>query len=139
VKLFLDTSVLLAACGSIAGASREIFHRIEFNDWRLISTPYVIEEVQQNLPKLTAHAPDEWTKFRPALLLMDDIIALDRPAVFEPSKDRPILFSALVWADVLLTLDQNDFGGLMNKAFYGLRILRPAAFLEEERVLGRLV
>lgn len=48
---------------------------------------------------------------------MDDVLTLDRPAVFLAGKDRPILFGALAWADVLLTLDQNDFGALMDKHF----------------------
>jgi len=39
------------------------------------------------------------------------------PAVFPSGKDRPILFSALAWADILLTLDWGDFGGLMDKPF----------------------
>lgn len=70
---------------------------------------------------------------------MDDILTLDRPAVFHAGKDRPILFSALAWADVLLTLDQGDFGGLMKQPFYGLRIIKPGKFLEQERAAGRLL
>jgi hypothetical protein len=58
--------------------------------------------------------------------------------VFEPAKDRPILFSALAWADVLLTLDRADFGALMDSSFYGLRVLRPGVFLEQERAAGRM-
>ncbi len=63
---------------------------------------------------------------------------MDRPVVFGPAKDRPILFSALAWADVLLTLDRGDFGPLMDKAFYGLSITRPGTFLAREDAAGRL-
>ena len=56
MKLFLDTSVLLAACGSEKGASREVFRLAPLNDWTLITTPYVLEETERNLPKLTAAA-----------------------------------------------------------------------------------
>ena len=52
MRLFLDTSVLLAASGSATGASRELFNRAPANDWRLIATPYVIEEVLRNLSLL---------------------------------------------------------------------------------------
>jgi predicted nucleic acid-binding protein len=52
MKLFLDTSVLLAASGSSDGASREIFRLAPFNGWTLLATPYVVEEVLRNLPKL---------------------------------------------------------------------------------------
>ncbi|MHB1155530.1 MAG: hypothetical protein ACYC26_01695 [Phycisphaerales bacterium] len=48
---------------------------------------------------------------------MDDVVTLDRPALFPIAKDRSILFSALAWADVLLTLDRDDFGTLMNQSF----------------------
>jgi predicted nucleic acid-binding protein len=138
VRLFLDTSVLLAASGSAAGASREIFRRASANRWLLVSTPYVIEEVLRNLPALPASASAQWASLRPELLLMDDVLTLDRPAVFQAAKDRPILFSALAWADVLLTLDRGDFGGLMDAPSYGLSVIRPGVFLERERAAGRL-
>lgn len=50
-----------------------------------------------------------------------DVWTLDRPAVFGPAKDRPVLFTAAAWADVLLTLDRADFGSLIGTRFYGLQ------------------
>jgi hypothetical protein len=138
VRLFLDSSVLLSACGSATGASREIFHRARSNGWILIATPYGLEEVLRNLPELAASASADWAALRPALLIMDDVLTLDRPVVFAVAKDRPILFSALAWADVLLTLDESDFGGFMDKPFYGLAVLRPGVFLQREQAIGRL-
>ena len=72
MRLFLDSSVLLAASGSASGASREVFNRAISQGW---------------------------------ILIMDDVLTIDRPVVFDVGKDRPILFSALAWADVLLTLE----------------------------------
>lgn len=138
MTLFLDSSVVLAACGSVAGASREIFRCAPSNNWVLVATPYVIEEVLYNLPDLPPSASRDWAHLRPQLTLTDDVLTLDRPAVFEPAKDRPILFSALAWADVLLTLDQVHFGNWMGRSFYDLQILRPGTFLERERNAGRL-
>jgi hypothetical protein len=69
---------------------------------------------------------------------MDDVLTLDRPAVFLAGKDRPILFSAMAWADILLTLDRADFGGLMDSPFYGLLVFKPGVFLERERTAGQL-
>lgn len=138
MRLFLDTSVLLAASGSATGASREIFRRTSANNWVLITTPYALEEVIRNLPDLAPSASADWAALRPALLIMDDVLTPDRPAVFPVSKDRPILLSALAWADILLTLDEQDFGGLMDNPFYGLLVLRPGAFLQRERAAGRL-
>jgi hypothetical protein len=65
--------------------------------------------------------------------IKNDILTLHFPSVFAPSKDRPILFSAFAWADVLLTLDRHDFGPLIGKTFYGLPILTPGMFLESLR------
>jgi hypothetical protein len=66
------------------------------------------------------------------------VLTLDRAAVFPAGKDRPVLFGALAWADVLLTLDRADFGALLGGEFYGLHVLSPAAFLRRERSAGRL-
>ena len=63
---------------------------------------------------------------------------MDRPAVFGPAKDRPVLFTAAAWAEVLLTLDRGDFGAVMESGFYGLEVLTPGDFLERERAAGRL-
>jgi hypothetical protein len=138
MRLFLDTSVLLAACGSAKGASREVFRLASAHDWALIATPYVIEEVLHNLPLLPANATSAWGHLRAALTVRDDILTLDRAAVFPASKDRPVLFGGLAWSDVLLTLDKADFGRLLGGEFYGLPILTPGAFLSRERAAGRL-
>jgi hypothetical protein len=68
----------------------------------------------------------------------DDVLTLDKAAVFEPAKDRPILFTALAWSDVLLTLDRDDFGAMLGGTFYGLSILTPGMFLERQRATGSL-
>jgi hypothetical protein len=95
--------------------------------------------VLRNLPDFPPFASSNWARLRPSLLVMDDVLTLDRPAVFPAGKDRPILFSALAWADILLTLDLGDFGGLMDKPFYGLLVLKPGIFMERERAAGRLL
>jgi len=138
VRLLLDTSVLLAASASAQGASREIFRRSTTHDWTLIATPYIIEESLRNLSQLPPTASADWASLRSTLVLMDDVVTLDRPALFPAAKDRPILFSALAWADVLLTLDREDFGELLGQSFYGLAVLTPGRYLEQERTAGRL-
>jgi hypothetical protein len=110
VKLFLDTSVLLAATASTQGASRELFRLANPNGWVLMTSPYVLEEVGRNLTGFPLSVSGQWIGLRSDLLLMDDILTLDRPVVFSAGKDRPVLFSALAWADALLTLDSGDFG-----------------------------
>jgi predicted nucleic acid-binding protein len=133
VRLFLDTSVLLAACGSAHGASREIFRLGPIAPWTLVTTPYVLHEVESNLDRLDDAAKPAWLQFQEILEVRNDILTLNRPAVFGPSKDRPILFSALAWADVLLTLDRHDFGSLLGQTFYGLAVMTPGLFLESRK------
>ena len=138
MRLFLDTSVLLAASGSANGASREIFRLASPNQWTLIATPYVVEEVRRNLSNFPGSAGADWSRLRGELLRVDDVFTVDRPVVFAPAKDRPVLFSALAWADVLLTLDRGDFETLLGDEFYGLAILTPGNSLCRERAAGRL-
>lgn len=138
MRLFLDTSVLLAACGSAKGASREVFRLATLNQWTLVATPYVLAEVKNNVANLPPGGGSEWNSLQAELLVMDDVLTVDRLAVFDVPKDRPILFGALAWADVLLTLDRADFGRLLGTAFYNLAILAPGQFLQREREAGRL-
>ena len=138
MRLFLDSSVLLAASGSATGASRFVFRVAPSNDWILVATPYVLEEVLHNLPTLPVRATSSWSRLRPQMLIQDDVLTLDRAAVFPASKDRPVLFGALAWTDVLLTLDRRDFGELIGATFFELPVLTPGMFLRRERAAGRL-
>jgi predicted nucleic acid-binding protein len=138
VNLFLDSSVLLAACGSTRGASRALFSHARPNDWTLLASPYVLSEVAVNLGHFPPAAATDWLQLRRQLALVDDIVCLDRIHLFPASKDRPILFTALAWGSVLLTLDEADFAKLLGREFYGLEILRPADFFTRQRAAGRL-
>ena len=61
-----------------------------------------------------------------------------RALVFPVAKDRPVLVTALAWADVLLTLDRADFIGLLGSACYGMPILLPSEFFIRERAADRI-
>ena len=138
MRLFLDTSVLLAAAGSANGSSRALFSFAATQGWILICSPYALNEALRNLPKLPVSATMEWLRLRPQVTVVDDVVSLDWPVVFAASKDRPILFTALAWADVLLTLDKADFADVLGGTFYGLRVMLPYDFLQHERTAGRL-
>jgi predicted nucleic acid-binding protein len=138
MRLFLDASVLLAACASANGASRAIFRHAGAQGWVLVSVPYALHEVRKNLAHFPPAAASEWTRLRPMLLVMKNVLTADRPAAFPASKYRPILFSALAWADMLLALDRADFASLPGGSFCRLRVLKPGHFIREERAAGRL-
>ena len=138
MNLFLDANVALAACGRPAGASRAIFNLAAENGWTLMTSDYVVSEITINLPRLGATAPQEWAQLRNRLLSVRDVWTVDRPSIFSPAKDRPVLFTAAAWAQVLLTLDRADFGAVMGGRFYGLDVFTPGDFLARERSAGRL-
>jgi hypothetical protein len=129
---------MLAAAGSAHGASRAVFSLADQRNWVLVSSPYALNETLRNLPKLPPAATGDWVRLRPQITVVDDVVSLNRPVIFAASKDRPILFTALAWADVLLTLDRVDFVDLLDGAFYGLSVLLPYRFLEREWAADRL-
>jgi predicted nucleic acid-binding protein len=138
VRIFLDTSVLLAACRSKSGASRAIIDIAAEQGWRLIASPWVRDEVEKNLSKFPFASTATWVALRSRISLADDVVSIDRALVFPASKDRPVLVTALAWADVLLTLDREDFIKVLGSSCYGLPILLPSEFLIRERKQGRL-
>ena len=138
MNVFLDSSVAIAASLSGTGASREVFNHAARQGWRLVISPWVLREVGDNLADKPPDSARAWAALRAKAIVEDDELTFDWPIVFEASKDKPVLFSALACADVLLTLDRRDFRDLLGQTIYGLRILTPGQFLREEREAGRM-
>ena len=103
----------------------------------MITTPDAVAEVVRNLADFAAPVMATWLRLRERLVIVDDVLTIDKPAVFPVKKDRPILFSALATADVLLALDHADFGRLLGTRFYGLAIMTSGMWLMQEREPGR--
>lgn len=140
MRLFLDTSVLLAACGSATGASRYVCERGADHGWNLLSSGYCLNETLRNLSKLDAGAAAAWqSAVTPNLEVVSDALSLDQALVFPKTKDRPVVISALAArADALLTLDRADFQRVLGRQVYGMTVRTPAEFLIEQRNLGRI-
>ena len=140
MRLFLDTSVLLAASGSGRGASRFLITEAAAYGWELVSSDYCDEETRRNLPKLGRSAATAWkNQIAPLVRFVRADVALDRPLVFPKAKDRPVVITALAMrADWLLTLDEGDFHTKLGREVYGLRIATPGEFLLEQRAQGVL-
>lgn len=138
MRLFVDASVALAACGRPRGASRAIFNAAAAHGWELVSSGYSLAEVRRNLGKLPGDPAVEWQAIAGGLRIVRDVWTSDMPAVFGAAKDRPVLFTAAAWADVLLTLDTADFIALLGNSFYALHVLTPGMFLEWQRATGIL-
>src|SRR4051812_34219963 len=126
MRLFLDASVLLAACGRRQGASHALFEHARTNGWKLMAGEYVVREVEKNLAtRLPRAMREEWRRLKPLVAVVADELTYPWPVVFPATKDRPVLFTAAAVADVLLTLDRADFGGVMVTGFYGLPVMKP--------------
>jgi len=140
VRLFLDTSILLAASGSGRGASRFVITEAASYGWELVSSDYCEAEAKHNLPKLGKSADRVWAvQLAPRIRLVRASVALDKPLVFPRAKDRPVVITALaVRADWLLTLDRGDFHTKLGREVYGLRLATPGEFLLEQRARGAL-
>jgi predicted nucleic acid-binding protein len=131
--VFLDASVILAACGRDSGASRRIFDILKHEGWAILASGYVMGEVRANIESLGKQAVSDWRRLESELRLVRDQFVVNWPVVFAPAKDRPVLFTALAFADVLLTLDKRDFGPLMGVGFYGLEIMKLGDFLKRNQ------
>lgn len=138
MKLFLDTSVLIAASGSAVGASRFVIQTAKAQGWALVTAPYCIEETERNVPKLGPNATRTWRRtIAGALALVPNELVLDKVLVFPKAKDRPVLISALAAkADALLTLDEGDFQKVIGSQVYGMPVRTPGGFLVELRASG---
>ena len=133
MRLFLDSSVLLAAAGSASGASRLLITSAKREGWTLLTSAYCEREARHNLPKLRPKASSYWRRLiRPRLIVVSTHLVLDRPLVYRAIKDRPVVITALsLKTDVLLTLDRDDFHDLLGTSVYGLPIRTPGEFLRE--------
>jgi len=138
LNIFLDSSVAVAASLSVTGASREVFNHAARQGWHLFVSPWVLREVHDNLANKPPEAARAWVSLRAKTTVENDELTFDWPIVFEASKDKPVLFSALACADVLLTLDRRAFRDLLGQTIYGLRVLTPGEFLRLERENGKL-
>ena len=132
MRLFFDSSVLLAAAGSTSGASRLLITSAKREDWTLLSSAYCVREVEHNLPKLGPKATADWIRhIKPKLTVVGTHLTLDRPLIYRAVKDRPVVITALrLKADTLLTLDRDDFHDLLGSSVYGLAIRTPGEFLK---------
>ena len=97
MRIFLDTSVLLAACRSKSGASRAIIDIAAKQGWKLIASPWVRNEVERNLSKFPFESTATWVGLRSRISLVDDVVSINRALVFPASKDCPVLITALAW------------------------------------------
>jgi predicted nucleic acid-binding protein len=121
VTVFLDTSTILAACWSAKGLSHLLIDFGSKTGWRLVTADYCAAEVEKNVRKHSA-GPSRWRQFiQPRLDIIGSIYVIDRPIVFDATKDKPVLLSAIgCGAEYLVTSDTTDFGHVLDTVVYGV-------------------
>lgn len=130
MRLFLDSSVLLSACGSEKSLSRLITEIAPTRGWCLISASYCHAETSKNIGKLGEHAALKWPDMQSRVEWVPNALTRRKPLLLTSSKDKPVLISALAAkCAVLLTQDKADFGLLLGTTVYGMRVSTPRDFL----------
>lgn len=113
-RFFLDSSVILAGSASVFGASHALLILGELGLIRLVTIPYVFNEVERNLALKLARAVPRYQQIRAAI----NWEIIDNPSFEEvekwtallPAKDAPVLAAAAATAaDRLITLDIKHF------------------------------
>ena len=130
MRVFLDSSVLLSACGSAKSLSRLVTELAAEHGWHLVSAAYCRAETTKNLGKLGTYAMQRWPDIETTVEWVPNALTSKRPLLLTESKDKPVLISALAArCEVLLTLDKGDFGILLGTAVYGMKVSTPRDFL----------
>ena len=132
MRVFVDTSVLLAAAVSHDGSARRLFRHARRERWELVTARWCVEEVVRNLRAKYPAAMPAWRALRRHLRIVPSTLVLDRPLVFSATKDRPVLVSALAsGAAALATYDRADFHDRLGRSIYGMRIVLPRDLLPD--------
>jgi hypothetical protein len=95
-----------------------------------------VTEVERNVLKHPSGATRWKGQIRAKLEVVGTIYVINRPLVFDATKDRPVILSAIgSEAEYLVTLDTTDFGHVLGTIVYGVRVRTPKTFLIEMGVV----
>ncbi len=134
IKVFIDTSVLIAGVASVTGASATVLDLCEAESIQMVISRQVLVEADRNF---SAKLPGLVTQFRQfmrnlAPLMVEDppTRAVERAAALIAQKDAAILAAALeAKVDYLITLDKKHFLKHKVKENIPLEVCTPADFL----------
>ncbi len=134
MKLFLDANVVFSAAHQESGNAQALVALARAGRCVLQASPHALEEARRNLALKSKHYEKRF----------DDVLAVIERVVEAPAalvewaraeglglKDAPILAAAVqARADLLVTGDRRDFGGLYGRTLRGVQITLPATALE---------
>lgn len=128
--IFLDANVLISAAWK---EGSEIAQLWDFEGPKLVTSNYVMAEVERNLPRV-----DQIERLRRLLLKVRVHFFKAQPdaaeAVLLPAKDRHVLAAAIqMRCQLLLSGDKRHFGPLCGSVIQGVQILAPPVLLQALR------
>jgi hypothetical protein len=130
MRLFLDSSVIISACGSERSLSSLIFEIAAQQGWFLVSAAYCRAETVKNLTKFPSSATKRWEDYQRRIEWLPNALTTPRPLLLTASKDKPVLISALAAeCGTFLTLDRGDFSLLLGTEVYRMLVTTPRDFL----------
>lgn len=138
-RIFLDSSVLIAASASNVGASHAVIVMAEIGLIKAIVSEQVIEECERNLQKKLPQSLETFrliiSKISPEILPQPSFNEFKQWINIIEAKDAPILAAAIT-AKVtrLLTLNTKDFTPNVSN-LSNLRLQTPGQFVQEVRNL----
>ncbi len=141
-RIFADSSVLIAGCGSRTGASHAVLIMAEIGLFKLVISDQVLEECDRNIRKKIPAAMPIFTELlaaiNPEIQPDPSLEESSQWAAIIEAKDTPILAAAvLANVDRLLSLNTKDFTAEV-AAQSGLIIQTPAEFVTEIReIVGK--
>ena len=114
IRVFLDASVLFAACYSQTGSSRDLLREAIRENVKIVLSEHVLEEARRNLAQ---KAPEALTAFRELLTAIKPQMArkptskeLKQAAAYIHLKDAPVVAAAVkAKVDCLVTWDRKHF------------------------------
>jgi len=139
IRVFLDSSVLIAACGSANGASHAVIVMAEIGLFNIVISEQVVDECERNLlKKLPIALPifrQILSTIAPEIIPNPCITEVEKWMAIIEAKDAPILAAAVVGkVNRLLTLNTKDFTPEVS-AESGLLMQTPSQFIQEIRAL----
>lgn len=134
MRVFLDANVLFSAARSSESPLNGFFHLAEAGVCELLASPFTLDEARRNIAR---KHPAKLAELEQLILQ----ISICREAGAEEmlwarstglaEKDAPVLAAAVqAKADILVTGDRTDFGGLYGRKLRGLEVLPPRTALE---------
>ena len=135
IKVFIDTSVLIAGVASVTGASAAVLDLCESETVQMVISRQVLVEADRNFSSKLPHLVTQYRQFIQDLapLMVDDppATAVKKAGALVGRKDAAILAAAIEEkVDYLITLDKKHFLTGKTPQDIPLEICTPADFLK---------